>query len=62
MLPARETRRENFSCVREDRASRAAGEARSLEYSWEAINQVVADMYVRLIEERHALQLAEAAE
>ena len=39
-----------------------AGEARSLEYSWEAINQVVADMYVRLIEDRRALQEAEAAE
>mgnify|MGYP001801180525 CR=1 FL=1 len=40
----------------------AAGEQRSLSYSWESINQVVADMYVRLIEERRALQLAEAAE
>ena len=39
-----------------------AGEAHSLEYSWEAINQVVADMYVRLIEDRRALQEAEAAE
>ncbi|MEM6857235.1 MAG: glycosyltransferase family 1 protein [Pseudomonadota bacterium] len=40
----------------------AAGEARSCEYSWEAINQVVADMYIRLIEDRRALQAAEAAE
>ena len=39
-----------------------AGEKRSLEYSWEAINHAVAEMYVRLIEERRALQLAEAAE
>jgi glycosyltransferase involved in cell wall biosynthesis len=38
-----------------------AGEARSREYSWEAINQVVADTYVRLIEDRRALQEAEAA-
>ena len=40
----------------------AAGEQRSLGYSWEAINQAVADMYVRLLEERRALQMAEAAE
>ncbi|MEM7701863.1 MAG: glycosyltransferase family 1 protein [Pseudomonadota bacterium] len=40
----------------------AAGEKRSLTYSWEAINQVVAEMYIRLIEERRALQDAEAAE
>ena len=39
----------------------AAGEQRSLEYSWESINQVVADTYVRLIEDRRALQAAEAA-
>ncbi|MHA7819113.1 MAG: glycosyltransferase family 4 protein [Erythrobacter sp.] len=39
-----------------------AGEERSLEYSWEAINQVVADTYIRLIEDRRALQEAEAAE
>ncbi len=37
-----------------------AGEERSLDYSWEAINQVVADMYIRLIEDRRALQAAEA--
>ena len=37
----------------------AAGETRSLEYSWEAINQVVAEMYVRLIEERRELQASE---
>ncbi|MBV7264804.1 glycosyltransferase family 4 protein [Erythrobacter ani] len=36
-----------------------AGEARSREYGWEAINQVVADTYVRLIEDRRALQLAD---
>lgn len=40
----------------------AAGEQRSLEFSWEAINKVVADTYVRLIEDRRALQAAEAAE
>ena len=32
----------------------AAGETRACEYSWEAINQVVADTYVRLIEARRA--------
>ena len=40
----------------------ATGEKRSLEYSWEAINQVVADTYLRLIADRRALQEAEAAE
>ncbi|MDN3645987.1 glycosyltransferase family 1 protein [Pontixanthobacter aestiaquae] len=30
----------------------AAGEKRSLEYSWDAINQAVADTYIRLIEAR----------
>ncbi len=44
------------------RAHGDAGEARSLEYSWEAINRVVADTYVRLIEDRRALQEAEAAQ
>lgn len=38
-----------------------AGEARSREYDWHAINKVVADMYVRLIEERRALQDKERA-
>jgi glycosyltransferase involved in cell wall biosynthesis len=41
-----------------DRALRAAhgaaGEARAGEYSWEAINAVVADIYVRLVEQRRA--------
>jgi glycosyltransferase involved in cell wall biosynthesis len=37
----------------------AAGEARSRTYDWAAINRVVADIYVRLIEERRALQAAE---
>lgn len=36
-----------------------AGEERSCEYSWEAINAIVADTYIRLIEDRHALQEAE---
>lgn len=40
----------------------SAGEERSYDYSWEAINQVVADTYVRLIEDRRALQEAEAAQ
>jgi glycosyltransferase involved in cell wall biosynthesis len=48
-----------------DRALRAAhgaaGETRACEYSWEAINAVVADTYVRLVEDRRALQAAEAA-
>jgi len=43
------------------RAHGAAGETRACEYSWEAINQVVADTYVRLVETRRALQAAEAA-
>ncbi|WP_298337090.1 glycosyltransferase family 1 protein [uncultured Erythrobacter sp.] len=38
-----------------------AGEERSLEYSWESINQVVADTYIRLVQDRRALQEAEAA-
>lgn len=38
-----------------------AGEERSVEYSWEAINSIVADTYIRLIEDRRALQDAEAA-
>jgi len=37
-----------------------AGEERSREYSWEAINQVVAEVYIRLIEDRRALQQTEA--
>jgi glycosyltransferase involved in cell wall biosynthesis len=39
----------------------AAGETRASEYSWEAINAVVADTYIRLVEARRALQAAEAA-
>ncbi|MEL6878412.1 MAG: glycosyltransferase family 1 protein, partial [Pseudomonadota bacterium] len=38
----------------------AAGEAKSRDYSWEAINQVVADTYVRLVEDRQALIAKEA--
>lgn len=37
----------------------AAGEKKSLEYSWDAINRVVADNYVRLVQDRRALQEAE---
>ena len=39
----------------------AAGETRACEYSWEAINQVVADTYVRLVDERRTAQAARAA-
>ena len=39
----------------------SAGEQRSLEYSWEAINQVVADTYVRLVNDRRALQEKDGA-
>lgn len=39
-----------------------AGEERSYEYSWEAINSIVADTYIRLIEDRRALQAAERME
>lgn len=51
-------------CTNADLRARhgAAGEERSKLYDWEAINQVVADTYVRLIEDRRALQEAEAAE
>ena len=38
----------------------AAGEAKSRTYDWDAINRVVAEAYIRLIEERRALQAAEA--
>lgn len=37
----------------------AAGEARSLEYSWDAINQVVADTYLRLIRQRATRSIGE---
>jgi glycosyltransferase involved in cell wall biosynthesis len=37
-----------------------AGETRASEYSWAAINRVVADYYRELIEERRALQALEA--
>ncbi len=39
----------------------AAGEAKSREYSWSAINRVVAELYVRLVEERQALIAEEKA-
>jgi glycosyltransferase involved in cell wall biosynthesis len=39
----------------------AAGEALACEYSWEAINQVVADTYLRLIEARRAVPPARSA-
>jgi glycosyltransferase involved in cell wall biosynthesis len=40
------------------RAHGAAGETRACEYSWEAINQVVADTYVRVVEARRAAKAA----
>ena len=47
-----------------DRALRAAhgaaGETRASEYSWEAINQVVADTYIRVIESRRAARASAA--
>ena len=36
----------------------AAGETRACEFSWEAINAVVADTYVQLVEERRAAKAA----
>ena len=39
----------------------AAGETRACEYSWEAINAVVADTYVRLVEVRQGPQAATPA-
>ncbi len=38
-----------------------AGETRATQYSWEAINQVVADTYLRLVEDRRALQASKQA-
>jgi glycosyltransferase involved in cell wall biosynthesis len=38
-----------------------SGEAKSRNYDWHAINRVVADAYIRLIEERRALNAADAA-
>jgi phosphatidylinositol alpha 1,6-mannosyltransferase len=37
-----------------------AGEQRSLDYSWDAINQVMADTYLRLIRQRAARSLAQS--
>ncbi|UYV17271.1 glycosyltransferase family 4 protein [Porphyrobacter sp. ULC335] len=39
----------------------AAGETRACEYSWEAINAVVADTYVKLVDERGAAKARQAA-
>ncbi|MFN9635087.1 MAG: glycosyltransferase family 4 protein [Erythrobacteraceae bacterium] len=39
----------------------AAGETRACEYSWEAINAVVADTYVRLVDARRSAPSADAA-
>jgi glycosyltransferase involved in cell wall biosynthesis len=38
----------------------AAGEQRSLNYSWDAINQTVADTYIRLIRQRAARSMMAA--
>ncbi|HAU22264.1 MAG TPA: glycosyl transferase family 1 [Erythrobacter sp.] len=43
------------------RAHGEAGERKSCEYSWDVINQVVVDTYIRLVEAREALHAAEAA-
>ena len=32
----------------------AAGEARAMEFSWDRINQAVADTYLRLVRQKHA--------
>lgn len=49
---------EALKAYREDPAMRArhgaAGEARSLDFSWDRINQAVADTYVRLIRQQNA--------
>ncbi|MEP2737100.1 MAG: glycosyltransferase family 1 protein [Erythrobacter sp.] len=37
----------------------AAGEAKSREYSWDAINKVVADTYLRLVQDRQELKASE---
>ncbi|MEL6531377.1 MAG: glycosyltransferase family 1 protein [Pseudomonadota bacterium] len=51
-------------CTNHELRSRdgAAGAKKACQYSWEAINQVVADTYVRLVEDRRALQESEALE
>ena len=38
-----------------------AGEQKSRQYSWDAINQVVADTYIRLVEAREELRAADEA-
>jgi glycosyltransferase involved in cell wall biosynthesis len=47
-------------CVDEDLRARhgAAGEQRSLDYSWDAINQTMADTYLRLIRQHTARAVA----
>ncbi|WFL77954.1 glycosyltransferase family 1 protein [Altererythrobacter arenosus] len=51
-------------CTNHDLRARhgAAGEAKSREYSWDAINSVVAETYARLVEDRRALQEQERQE
>lgn len=44
------------------RAHGEAGERKSREYSWDAINQTVVDTYIRLVEAREELRATEAAE
>jgi glycosyltransferase involved in cell wall biosynthesis len=47
-------------CVDEDLRAKhgAAGEQRSLDYSWDAINQTMADTYLRLIRQHTARAVA----
>ncbi|QUL36512.1 glycosyltransferase family 1 protein [Erythrobacter sp. JK5] len=51
-------------CTNHDLRARhgAAGAAKAGEYDWEAINRVVADTYVRLVEERQEIIATEEAE
>ncbi|MBT8388592.1 MAG: hypothetical protein KJP13_02970, partial [Altererythrobacter sp.] len=43
------------------RAHGEAGERKAREYSWDAINQVVADTYIRLVEQREEDRAADEA-
>ena len=43
------------------RAHGEAGERKARQYDWDAINQVVADVYVRLVEQREELRAQDQA-
>ena len=43
------------------RAHGAAGEMKARQYDWDAINQVVADVYIRLVEHREEIRAEDAA-